>query len=106
MKFLTVCMGGNVRSAAMAWELKDAGQDAIPIGVGYNSEATINMLCEWADYIVIMHSPLSKYIEPRFGGKFRIVDVGQDTYGTSVHPELRKFLRKTVEQWKLKDFKI
>lgn len=106
MKFLTVCWGGNVRSAAMAWELKDAAQDAIPVGVGYNSEETLNMMCEWADYIIIMEKSLAKHLEPRFGNKFRIVDVGPDRYGTSVHPELRAFLNKTVEDWKKKDFKI
>jgi predicted protein tyrosine phosphatase len=89
MKFLCICDGGNVRSAALAFVLHDELlHEAIPVGRLRVSPATMRMLCEWADIIVIMQPHMEECVPKEFKPKLRCVDVGADRYGVFVHPEL------------------
>lgn len=89
-KFLCVCDGGNVRSVALAFELKHTHkQDAIAAGRWCASPDTLEMLCQWADVIVIMQPCMEESISPEYKAKLRCVDVGPDRYGVYIHPDLR-----------------
>jgi predicted protein tyrosine phosphatase len=86
MKYLCVCAGGNVRSVALAYVLKHElkGHEAIAIGGLTASKETVEMLCEWADFIVLMESHMTHFIQPKYNAKIKCVDVGPDVWG--VHP--------------------
>ena len=89
MKFLCICDGGNVRSYALAMMLKmEYGQEAIAVGRLYTSEETMAMLCDWADWVVIMQAHMEESIPVEFKPKLLCFDVGEDRYGFYVHPEL------------------
>jgi predicted protein tyrosine phosphatase len=106
-RWLCVCQGGLVRSAALAWVLKvEHGQDAIPAGWQWNSKGTLDSLCEWADYVVVMQPHFAKKLDQRFRPKVRAVDVGADTFGHPQHADLQKFLRGVVAGWAERGFSI
>ena len=48
-RVLCVCAGGNVRSASVAYKLKELGVDALTLGVLRNEPETGKMLLDWAD---------------------------------------------------------
>jgi predicted protein tyrosine phosphatase len=112
MKFLCVCQGGRVRSGAMAWALKDVGQDSLAAGWEATSSETLKMLCEWADGIVLMQEEFIAKLEAKIGKgcfdprKLLIVDVGPDVFGTPTHDALLPYVRGIAMQWKEKDFKL
>lgn len=107
MKFFTMCQRGNVRSAPLAYVLKDAhGQEAIAGGWQSLNHDTIRMLCAWADYVVVMQPAFKKYIPDEFQAKVRVVDVGQDVYGTPMHPHLMGFLKSVTREWEHAGWKI
>lgn len=55
-RVLTVCLHGNSRSAALSWRLKndEFNCEVIPVGWAITSRGTLDMLCNWADVIVVM----------------------------------------------------
>ena len=88
-KFLCVCDGGNVRSAALAFVLHDLrGHEAIPVGRLRVSPETMNMMCHWADVIAIMQPHMIESVPEQFRAKVKCVDVGIDRFGVYVHPAL------------------
>ncbi len=91
-RFLCVCAGGNSRSHAMAFMLKNYWHvQAIAIGVATGTSLpTLDMLFEWADEIVIMHSELYGHVPAQFDDKKTLCDVGEDTYFRGIHPSLGK----------------
>jgi predicted protein tyrosine phosphatase len=94
VRWLTVCDGGNVRSVALAFVLKwERGQEAIAIGRIHVSEETMNMMCEWADRIVIMEPHMDESIPLEFRDKLLCCDVGPDRYGIHIHNELLEQVR-------------
>lgn len=103
MKFLCICDGGNVRSYALAVVLKERYKhEAIAIGRLRASRETIDMLCEWADMVVIMQPHMEESIDPKFKPKLRCVDVGVDRFGIYVHPELLPLVQ-TGASWLLQE---
>ncbi len=97
--FLCMCEGGNVRSVGLAFQLKEHGQQALACGWRFTNPKTLNMLCGWADYIVVMQAEMAKYIPEAWKNKVRIVDVGPDNYGYAFHPQLQGFLKGVVDSW-------
>lgn len=103
MKYLCVCDGGNVRSAALAFVLKqEKRREAIAVGRLCVSPETMRMLCVWADRIVVMQRHMTESILPEYAAKVRAVDVGPDRFGIFIHPELLPMVRTGVE-WLLKE---
>src|ERR1019366_616161 len=95
MKILTMCQGGNVRSAALAWRLRYLhGHDPIACGWERNTPETIKMLCEWADMVVVMQTKFSQYIPMEFHHKLHVCDVGDDIWGHLWHPGLQAKIEK------------
>lgn len=97
MKFLCICDGGNVRSHALAYVLHDRfGHEAIPVGRLRVSAETMEMMCEWADVIVVMQPYMEESVpkleERRH--KLRCVDVGIDRFGIYIHPELLEMVER------------
>jgi hypothetical protein len=89
MKYLVVCDGGNVRSHALAFELKWVHkQEAIAAGRIHLSPETMNMLSEWAERIILMQPHMIESIPEEYHNKVTVVDVGPDRWGIYIHPEL------------------
>ncbi len=104
MKFACMCAGGNVRSVAMAYALKEKGHDALACGA-INSLETREMIFQWADRILVMHQPLLKFVPPQFSNKLILVDVGPDPIGptyASTHPKTWKKVMEWAESFKRK----
>lgn len=103
MKFLCVCDGGNVRSYALAYVLHDLrGQEAIAVGRMRVTQETMDMMCEWADTVVVMQPHMQESIKPIFHHKLKCVDVGLDCFGIYIHPELLPMVHKGAD-WLLSD---
>jgi predicted protein tyrosine phosphatase len=88
-KILTMCAGGNVRSVGLKYLLKyKYGHDALACGQDANPPETREMLCKWADYIIVMTENYFKEIPTEYHNKTLIYEVGPDTYGYAFNPEL------------------
>jgi len=107
MKILCICEGGNVRSGALAYQLKNLGIDALALGWRYNTLETLGMLAEWADYIILMQPWQNVvYSLPGFQAKIRVLDVGPDRWGSNTHPELHTIIQPHVAEWKDRGFQL
>lgn len=94
MKVLCVCQGGNVRSVAMATELKQRYRlDALAVGFEKNSASTVQMLMDWADVVIVMKVEYVSVVPEKHASKIFIADVGDDTYGTPSNKDLRKMVQ-------------
>ena len=91
-KILTVCSQGLMRSVALADVLKLHFEpvDVIPIGSAKNANSaeTLQMLCDWADHIVLMEPHYQQRLEQRMEVanlqdeyRIHVCNVGPDTYG-------------------------
>jgi len=99
MKILCLCEGGNVRSVACSYLLKYMhGQDALAASIAKNSAATLIMLCEWADKIIVMERMMKVMIIGRFQEKVSVYDVGPDRWGNAFHPQLIEQIEMLIQQ--------
>ena len=63
-KFLVLCNGGVVRSVTLAAMLKYwFDQDAVAASIDKNQGGTMNMLCEWADAIVVVDEWMVEWLK-------------------------------------------
>jgi len=97
MKILCVCEGGAVRSASLANHLKHVAphHDALACAWRYNSPETLELLCTWAELIVVMQPNMILHIPPSHRGRTKVCDVGPDLYG---FPMCRELIEK-VSAW-------
>lgn len=84
----------------MARVLKDTDvsglfHDAIPVSWKFNTPETIEMLCRWADWIVVMEPYMQTFVKQEFREKVKICDVGPDIYGSPMN----KMLQALCEKW-------
>ena len=99
MKILCVCEGGNVRSVACAYLLKYMHcQDALAVSFAKNSPATILMLVEWADKIIVMQREMEAIVPFRHKPKVSVYDVGPDKWGNAFHPQLLEQVEMLIQQ--------
>ena len=99
MKILTVCQRGNNRSAALAFILRDerGPNEVINYGPqGGVSDQTIDMLCEWADKIIVTTKEVD--VPEKFRIRRIFIDVGSDRWGVGFNPELLDLLRKGLDE--------
>lgn len=88
-KILTMCAGGNVRSVGLKYLLKyKYGHEALACGQDANSPATIDMLCNWADYVIVVTDEYKKFVPPQYKDKLLCYEIGEDRFGYAFHPEL------------------
>jgi hypothetical protein len=100
-RFLTICEGGAVRSVSLATVLRwDFQQDAIPLSAAKNGPEAVDLLCAWADYIILMQPTFETVVPKRFHLKIRILDVGPDVWGNPMHPVLRDIVGSEAQKWK------
>lgn len=89
LKVMTMCRGGNVRSATLAYVLKYKYHvDAVACGHEGNSKETRKMLCEWADYILVAELYMREFIDKEYQYKTHVYEIGADTWGMALHPDL------------------
>lgn len=108
-RFLCICQGGNVRSVALAFLLKYMGeQDAIAASAEKNTEDTLTMLWDWADYVIVLAENVLPFLPKAVttGRKFVMVDVGPDRWGTALHPELLGLLKPVVVRWQQQGWQL
>ena len=80
-RILCVCQGGNSRSVHLAYLLKYRyGVDALACGWEGNSHDTVEMLCEWADIIIVVQAFMKEKILIEQQHKVRVFDVGVDRF--------------------------
>lgn len=95
MKILVVCEQGNNRSVTVAHHLKYWGHDVIPAGLATNSAATIQMLADWADRII-----LTDYKQRLESTKTQVWDIGPDVYPRPFNRDLLSVVRRLMEEHK------
>ena len=91
-RFLCVCQNGNNRSVFLAFRLKRHGYEALAAGWNSTSTETFNMLCNWADRVVVMEQNFISKIPVQYQFKVEVIDVGPDKWGPKCHPELRNLV--------------
>lgn len=80
-KVLCCCRGGCSRSVGLSNYLKyGCGMDSLAIGFEGNSPETLDMLCNWAEIIIVMREFFQQYIPERHKDKVRFIEVGEDVY--------------------------
>ena len=94
LRILCVCQKGNVRSVGIARRLKDKRhyRNVIAIGAENTEEATLAMLCDWAELILLAEPSLGSLL-PR--GTEKVVDeftIGPDVYNNPIHTELQSII--------------
>lgn len=96
-KVLTMCAGGNVRSVGLKYLLKyKYGHESLACGQDSNSVETIEMLSNWADYIIVVTVDYVKFIPEKYQGKLLCYDIGVDRFGYAFHPELLGLFNKMI----------
>ncbi len=101
MKILTVCERNNNRSVVLASILREerGERDVISCGTQTFSPETLNMLCQWADKIVLVDEIL-KYQFPfdPYINKVVIIPIGQDRWGYSHNSDLQDLIREMLDK--------
>ena len=84
--FLVVCNFGNVRSVALAKQLKENGINAIAIGALHAPWPTMIMLMDWAENVIDlcdqpeMKQQIKDFSKDKYYDGYPII--GPDQYGT------------------------
>jgi hypothetical protein len=100
-RFLTICEGGAVRSVSLATVLRwDFQQDAIPLSAAKNGSEAVDLLCQWADYIILMQPHFETVVPKKFALKIRVLDVGPDVWRNPMDNELRTIVGEAAEKWR------
>ncbi len=90
-KIAVFCAYGNVRSMGVGGILKDVlgMRNVIVAGMVTTSPETRNMLCNWADKVIIAGEPqLKEHIPDCPDSKIHVLDIGVDRWGFGRHPNL------------------
>lgn len=98
MKILTMCRGGHVRSVGAKFLLSyKYGHEVLACGWESNSDETLEMLFDWADFIIVMKDEFMQYVPKKYKGKTFCYHVGRDIFGNPFHPDLQKFTEKLIK---------
>lgn len=94
-----MCAGGCVRSVALKYLLKyKYGHEALACGQDANNAETIEMLCNWADYVIVLTKDYEKFVPEKYKSKMLCYDVGVDRFGYAFHPELMMLCDELVQK--------
>jgi len=99
MRALTLCAAGKVRSAAMAWALKDCGIEAVPAGLLSESRDFILGIGNLVDKVILMDNDLLPKLPSELTPKLTIVDLGPDVWMNPLHRDLIRRVRSVVKLW-------
>lgn len=92
MRILTVCKEGNVRSVTAATLLKRKGHDALSCGVVLNAPETLEVLCAWADKVLVAADDLLDGLPDACDDKIVRLSIGRDRWGRPMHADLVEVL--------------
>ena len=102
MKILCICAEGNSRSVGTRFILNQLGNfDVLACGINRNKPETVNILCEWADKILLAEKimiyqlPDNKEIRDKVIKEF---EIGGDRWANPLHPDLHKFVREALKK--------
>lgn len=84
----------------MVYRLKRNGYSAIPVGWYTESAETLEMLCRWADCIVVMEEGFVEKIPSIFRSKVVVVNVGPDRWGPRWASEMKQIIYKGYDKLK------
>lgn len=93
MKIVCVCHEGNTRSVSLAAELKYRGHAAVAIGIKFSKEGLMDLVCNWADRVIVMEEKIAQGVPKQFHNKLSCCDVGRDRYYDRCHPELVQLVK-------------
>ena len=78
-KILTLCAGANVRSVGLKYLLHyKYGHEALACGQDANLPETREMLCKWADYIIVVTQDYFREIPAEYHYKTFVYEIGPD----------------------------
>lgn len=100
MKILVLCDEGNNRSVTVAHHLKYWGHDVIAAGLKRNKTETLQMLCEWADRIIVTDKDQWEKLRADHLFKLRLWDIGPDVYPRPFNKEMLAIVRRLMEAHK------
>lgn len=90
MKILAVCRKGNIRSVGIKVGLNNWGyHDVLSVGGLLVSQETLDMLCEWADVILLAKPDHGERIKPKYMDKVNTIFYIGDDLETTVEKQLR-----------------
>ncbi len=117
MRILCVCNHGNNRSVALsrmihelngpcrsqdlAYLDKYAKFEAVPVGLHCTPMGSLKHFIDWAEYVIDLSDSeegTHKRLRELSQGKYRQFDVGVDTWGNPLAPELISRLQPLVEK--------
>jgi len=82
MKILCVCEGGFIRSVAMKHYFdRQNDTEALSVGIQLSTAPTLQMLCDWADKVVVAEEWMTKYLPVNSRKKQWLVGIGPDRWG-------------------------
>ena len=87
-------MHGNIRSVALARLLKKEKFDALACGVIPNKPETLKMLCEWADKVLVVDTPLLEFVPKGYEGKIIDLAIGEDRWHDPLNEDLILTLKR------------
>jgi predicted protein tyrosine phosphatase len=89
MKIIVFCRAGITRSAAMTRVLKERhAADTLPAGLERNGPELQELLCGWADRVLVMDARLLELVPMGCMKKVILTDVGPDVWENSSAPDL------------------
>lgn len=110
MNYLCICIGGRVRSVALAKAIEHAGHNAEFIGC-VQPEEKIREACNRADYILMVEPRYSAAIPAEYQSRWigcpawsmeyfakrKVVNLGLDLWGDPQHAQLVELCREKVQ---------
>lgn len=98
-KILTICAGGNVRSVGLRYLLHyKYGHEVLACGQDANLPETIDMLCNWADYIIVVAEEYLPVVPEKYKNKLFLYNIGPDRFGYAFNPELLAISDKLIQE--------
>lgn len=103
MRILCICGKGNVRSVATKYALNRRGyNDVIAVGSRLVSQLTLDMLCCWADVILLAkHNHGERILDELRCKVNQVFTIGEDTWGNPVNLKLEEIIDKQLDLIKL-----
>lgn len=94
MRILCVCRCGNKRSVFTRYVLQGSGKhEALACGLKYNTPETIEMLCKWADKILLAELIMSESIPIQYQEKIDFdFMIGPDDFPESITGPLKDLI--------------
>jgi hypothetical protein len=98
MRVLCLCDEGNNRSVTLASNLKYLGHDVLSAGLRRNSPETLELLFEWAEYIITTDT--DQFVPPWHSDKVHLWHIGPDKYPRAFNPQLLAKVKALIAQYR------